>query len=82
MTFKMYKTKVEIEAADIRTMKAMSIDDYEAYIRDGNGLVWVDHHDVLRSGIAEYPIAANKAQLRAFISYLGELESKLGETSA
>lgn len=82
MAFNTYKTTVEIEAADIRTIKGMSLADYEAYIRDGNGIVWVDHHDVLRSGIAEYPIAANKAQLRAFIAYLRELESKLGETSA
>ncbi|MBS0220377.1 MAG: hypothetical protein JSR91_06505 [Proteobacteria bacterium] len=82
MPFSTYKTTMEIEAADIRTMKAMSLGDYEAYLRDGNGLVWVDHHDVLRSGIAGYPIAANKAQLRAFIAYLRELEHRLGETSA
>jgi hypothetical protein len=47
-------------AVDIPTMASMSIDDYKVYLRDGNGLVSVDHHDVLRSGIAEYPIAANK----------------------
>lgn len=64
-------------------MKAMSLGDYAAYLRDGNGLVWVNHHhDVLRSGIAEYPVAANEAQLRAFIAHLRELEHGLAETSA
>lgn len=78
--YKKYPHKIEIEAADIMSMSTMSPDEYEIYLRsDGDGLVWVDHHDVLRSGIAGYPIATNKSQLRAYIAYLQELEERVGK---
>jgi hypothetical protein len=76
MAFQTFKTTREVEAVDIHTMSGMSLEDYRAYVTDG--LLWVDHHDVLRSQPAGYPLATNKEQLRALIARLKALEPKLG----
>jgi hypothetical protein len=68
------KTTVEFEAVDIRTMHEMSHEEYRSYLDE---MFYVDHHDVLRSLHAGYPIAATISQLRNLISYLEELESKI-----
>lgn len=61
------KTTVEVEAMDIRTMSELDTADYRAYLDE---LLWIDHHDVLRSQMAGYPIAATEAQLHELITYL------------
>jgi hypothetical protein len=77
MTYKTYTLKTDVTAVDIRTMSQMSSDEYEDYLRDG--LLRVDHHDVLRSEPAGYPLATNKAQLQALIEHLQDLEPRLPE---
>lgn len=76
MTYKTFTIKQDVTAVDVPTMAAMSPAEYQEYLRIG--LLMVDHHDVLRSEPAGYPIAVNKEQLSALIAYLKELEPKLG----
>lgn len=73
------KHTVEIEAVDIPTMYKMSDAEYEQYVK--NELLFVDHHDVLRSKIAQYPLAVTKRQLQIPISHLQILESQVGAES-
>lgn len=73
------KHTIEIEAADIPTMYKMSEAEYENYI--ANDLLFVDHHDVLRSQIAQYPLAVTKRQLQLLIAHLQSLESRVGAES-
>lgn len=70
------KMTVTVEAVNIPTMHEMSIREYEAYLR--GGLLFVDHHGILRSAPAEYPLATSKEQLRSLIRYLEEIEPKVG----
>jgi len=74
------KHTIEIDAVDIPTMYKMSIDEYRQYIE--TELFFVDHHDVLRSAIAQYPLAVTHEQLRALITYLQSLDSKVGPERA
>lgn len=60
------KATMEIEAMDIPTMQEMSLDEYKTYIKR-HGLVYLDHHDILRSVAADYPLATSKEQLDALI---------------
>jgi len=55
-------------AIDIPTMRGISTTEYASYI-DGD-LFWVDHHDILRAVLGEYPIATTSAQVEQLISYL------------
>ncbi|WP_210669071.1 hypothetical protein [Pseudomonas protegens] len=55
-------------AIDIPTMRGISNTEYASYI-DGD-LFWVDHHDILRAVLGEYPIATTSAQVEQLISYL------------
>ena len=70
------KHTVEIDAADIPSMYKMSKEEYKYYIE--NELFFVDHHDVLRSAIAQYPIAVTRDQLEILITHLQSLRSKVG----
>lgn len=74
------KHTVEITAADIPTMYKMSAGEYKQYIE--NELLFVDHHDVLRSQIAQYPLAVTREQLLILIAYLQSLESRVGTVRA
>lgn len=70
------KTNVgEIECFDIPTMHQMSDEEYRGII--DYGLVYVDHHDVLRSYVAHYPIATTREQLDIFIEELQKLRRKM-----
>lgn len=64
-----------IEAIDIPTMSKMSIEDYKQYIQ--SGLFFIDHHGILRSTPADYPIACNKKQIDALIEYLKQIKTKI-----
>lgn len=68
MPYKMYKFTQEIEAVDIQTMDIMSPEDYLEYLE--NDFLRIDHHDILRSVPAGYPIAVNREQLTILIKYL------------
>ncbi len=75
MGYKTIKTTVEIEAADIPAMEDMPIEEYREYLKFG--MIHVDHHDILRSLVAGYPLACNKTQLKELISYLSEIGKSL-----
>jgi hypothetical protein len=75
MAYQKQKRIVVVEAVDMVTMSAMSPKDYEDYLADG--LLEVDHHSVLRSTAAGYPLATSKKQLRVLIDRLKALEPNL-----
>ncbi|RJR40801.1 MAG: hypothetical protein C4576_19750 [Desulfobacteraceae bacterium] len=77
MPYKTVKYTREVEAVDIGTMESMLGSDYRAYLE--SSLLWIDHHDVLRSGPAGYPIAVTRAQARSLIEYLNEIKDRLKE---
>jgi hypothetical protein len=66
----------DVESIDIPTMEDLTIDEYRAYVKDG-GLFMVDHHNILRSSSATYPIASSKEQLEVYISELEQIKSQL-----
>ena len=76
MPNKTFKSEQEVEAVDIATMSTMSASEYEEYLR--GGLLFVDHHDILRSQPAGYPLAVTKAQFNALLRYLKELGPRVG----
>lgn len=76
MAYQTFTEKQDVVAVDIHTMGDMSIEDYKDYLR--NGLLTVDHHDILRSEPAGYPIAVTKEQFKALLAYLKEIEPKVG----
>lgn len=78
MTYKTFTWNQDVVAVDIQTMASMSTKDYKEYLRDG--LLTVDHHDVLRSEPAGYPLATSKAQFKALMEYLKELEPRIGSS--
>jgi hypothetical protein len=57
-----------VNAIDIPTMRELSIAEYVSYVE--NDLFRVDHHEVLRAGLGEYPIATTPAQVERLITYL------------
>lgn len=76
MAYKTFTQKQDVTSIDIQGMTDMSIADYKEYLR--GGLLAVDHHDILRSEPAGYPIAVTKAQFKALLAYLKELEPRIG----
>ncbi|SDT01892.1 hypothetical protein SAMN05216598_3641 [Pseudomonas asplenii] len=55
-------------AIDIPTMRDITTTEYASYI-DGD-LFFVDHHDVLRAVLGDYPIATTATQVEHLITYL------------
>lgn len=76
MAYQTFTEKQEVTAVDIATMADMSMAEYAEYLRDG--LLFVDHHDVLRSQPAGYPLAVTKEQFNALLSYIKELGPLVG----
>lgn len=70
------KVEVDESAADIPEMRAMSLAEYQTYIE--NELFFVDHHDVLRSSMGQYPLAVTREQMQALITYFESIQSKVG----
>lgn len=60
-------------------MRAMSDDEYRNFIHQDSlgGLIYVDHHEVLRSFVADYPLATTREQLDILIEELQRLRSKM-----
>ena len=80
MTYKTFTQKQDVTAIDIQTMAEMQIGDYKQYLE--SGLLTVDHHDILRSEPAGYPIAVTKEQFKALLGYLKSIEHKVGANGA
>ncbi|WP_436546319.1 hypothetical protein [Janthinobacterium sp. RB2R34] len=73
-----YKGTIEIEAVDIPTMARMSDDEYQKFL-ETDGLLRIDHHDILRSAVAEYPLATRRSQLDMLISALQQCRERMRE---
>jgi hypothetical protein len=73
----------EIECVDIPTMSGLSDDKYLEFLRLGElgGLMYVDHHDVLRSYVADYPLATSREQFDILMEYSQTLRSKMAPRS-
>ena len=76
MAYKTFTTKTDVASVDIPTMAKMSMQEYDEYLR--TGLFAVDHHDILRSEPAGYPLAVTARQMKALITYLQEIAPKVG----
>jgi hypothetical protein len=77
VSYEVPTSKQEVSAVDIHTMGDLSAEDYNRYIREN--LIYVDHHDILRSMAAGYPLAVTKAQMQTLMEYLRELAPTVGE---
>ena len=73
---KTIKTNIDVESVDIPTMFEMPDNDYRDFVRE-EGLMFVDHHDILRSTAAAYPIATTREQLEILIEELQLIREKL-----
>lgn len=62
-------TTVTIESVDIPSMSTMSASEYREFL-ESDGLSFVDHHDVLRSKVAGYPLATTPEQVDDLIEHL------------
>ena len=76
MAYRTYTEEQDVTAVDVATMGEMTTEEYSEYLR--TGLLTVDHHDILRSEPAGYPIAVTKAQFKVLLSYLKEIEHQVG----
>lgn len=57
------------DVVDIPTMREMGAGQpYISYVEQS--LFFVDHHDVLRSVLGQWPIAVTRAQVLSLIAYL------------
>ena len=75
-----FTVTVDENAVDIPTMRDMAIGDYEMYMQ--SEMLFVDHHDVLRSALGQYPLAVTAEQLESLISYLQSLRGQVGGDAA
>jgi hypothetical protein len=66
----------EFESVDIPTMYEMSDQEYLEFIQN-DGLMYVDHHEILRSSVAGYPLATTLEQIDILIKELQKTRSKL-----
>lgn len=73
-----YKGTIEIEAVDIPTMARMSDDEYQKFL-ETHGLFWIDHHDILISTVAQYPLATRQSQLDMLILALQQCREHMRE---
>ncbi len=71
-----FTVKQDVEAIDILTMESLSLEEYREYLKS-EGLFMVDHHDILKSSGAGYPIALSKVQLEVYISELEKIKHQL-----
>lgn len=76
MAYNTFTFKTDVVSVDIPTMAAMSLQEYEQYIRDN---FIVDHHEVLREQAAGgYPLAVTREQVQALIRHLQEIAPQVG----
>ncbi|MFQ2222062.1 MULTISPECIES: hypothetical protein [Aeromonas] len=65
-----------VEAVDVHTLERFSADDYRNYLKS-EGLFMVNHHDILVSSCAGYPIALSKKHLDIYIEELKNIRHLL-----
>jgi len=70
------KVETDSSAADIPEMREMPAGEYLQYVK--SELFFIDHHDVLRSAMGEYPLAVTKEQIKLLIQYLQEVQARVG----
>lgn len=70
------KLSVTGEAYDIPTLEDMPIEEYHRYLE--TDLLFVDPHDVLRSGIGGFPLAATPEQAKALMAFLQDNMERIG----
>lgn len=70
------KVETDSSAADIPEMREMPAGEYLQYVK--SALFFIDHHDVLRSAMGEYPLAVTKEQIKLLIQYLQEVQARVG----
>ena len=75
---KKIKLMTEMDVVDSPTMHKLTDDQYREFLQD-SGLMWVDHHDILRSTPAGYPLATRRAQVDILIEELQRLRDKVAE---
>jgi len=73
---KQFTHNIEITSIDIPTMRDLSDEDYREYVSK-HGLMYVDHHEVLRSSVADYPLATSREQFDILIDELSKLRSRM-----
>lgn len=66
----------EAEIVDIPTMRKLLDEEYRLFIRD-DGLVFIDHHDVLRCSMCACPLATTLEQMDILIKELQRLRAKM-----
>ncbi|WP_368646841.1 hypothetical protein [Castellaniella ginsengisoli] len=69
------KTDDSDEAFDIPSLELLSEEDYLDYLKFE--LISLDHHDIIRSEIGGYPIAATSQQARILANYLQGLAEEM-----
>jgi hypothetical protein len=69
------KTNQKTQLIDAPTMRKMTIEEFKDYIEDG--LMYINHHDVLCSLPDANIIACNQEQIEALIEYLNKIKLRL-----
>ena len=69
----------EIECFDNPTLYEMTDEEYREFLHEGGlgGLMYVDHHGVLRSYVADYGMATTLEQLDILSEYLQSLRREM-----
>lgn len=71
------KVKIDDEAIafDIPSMQQLPANEYSSYVE--GGLFFVDHHEILRAVIGDYPVATTVDQVELLIGYLHRVAEKM-----
>jgi hypothetical protein len=70
----------DAEALDIPSMRELDEASYRQYI--DTELFFLDHHDVFRSAMGEYPIATTERQVRILIEHLETVAARMKEAAS
>jgi sensor histidine kinase YesM len=60
----------------LHDMSSMPTFEYRQALANG-GLLWIDHHDFVRSTLSEEILATNREQLEALIKHLQSFSGKM-----
>lgn len=60
----------------LRDLESMNTEEYRQVLRDG-AILWIDHHDFVRSTFSEEIFATNREQLDALIEHLQAYRAKM-----
>jgi len=69
------KTDERDEAFDVPSLEKITDEQYQDYL--AFEVLSLDHHDIIRSEIGGYPIAATSRQARIFVQYIQDLTEKM-----